>query len=78
MVKKNADSAGDCRPVHPISVCSGGRDGIRTHEPLAKLTVFKTASFNRSDTLPWFNGIIVSYLPILVNERALPRETLFL
>ncbi len=30
----------------------GGRDGIRTHEPLTKLTVFKTASFNRSDTLP--------------------------
>ena len=30
----------------------GGRDGIRTHEPLTKLTVFKTASINRSDTLP--------------------------
>lgn len=42
--------------------CFGGRDGIRTHEPLTKLTVFKTASFNRSDTLPYnCNKVIVSY-----------------
>ena len=29
-----------------------GRGGIRTHEPLARLTVFKTVAFVRSATLP--------------------------
>src|SRR5215207_9083398 len=30
----------------------GGRGGIRTHEGLAPLAVFKTAALNRSATLP--------------------------
>ena len=31
----------------------GGRGGIRTHERLASLPVFKTGAFNRSATLPY-------------------------
>jgi hypothetical protein len=31
---------------------SGGRGGIRTHERVAPLTVFKTVAFVRSATLP--------------------------
>ena len=31
---------------------TGGRGGIRTHEGLAPLAVFKTAALNRSATLP--------------------------
>src|SRR5436190_2194558 len=31
---------------------SGGRGGIRTHEGLAPLAVFKTAALDRSATLP--------------------------
>src|SRR3989304_3282448 len=31
---------------------TGGRGGIRTHERLAPLAVFKTAALNRSATLP--------------------------
>ncbi len=31
---------------------SGGRGGIRTPDGLAPITVFKTAAFNRSATLP--------------------------
>ena len=30
----------------------GGRGGIRTHESLTTLPVFKTGAFNRSATLP--------------------------
>ncbi len=30
----------------------GGRGGIRTHEALSGLPVFKTGAFNRSATLP--------------------------
>ena len=33
-------------------VCSDGGGGIRTHEALARLTVFKTAPFDRSGTPP--------------------------
>jgi hypothetical protein len=32
----------------------GGRGGIRTHEGLAPLAVFKTAALNHSATLPTF------------------------
>ena len=32
----------------------GGGGGIRTHETLSGLTVFKTAGFNRSPTPPAF------------------------
>ena len=32
---------------------SGGWGGIRTHETLAGLPVFKTGAFNRSATHPW-------------------------
>ena len=32
---------------------SGGRGGIRTHEGLAPLAVFKTAALNHSATLPY-------------------------
>ena len=33
---------------------TGGRCGIRTHEELAPLPVFKTGAFNRSANLPCF------------------------
>ena len=36
----------------PKPQVDGGRSGIRTHEPLAGLTVFKTVAFVRSATLP--------------------------
>ena len=32
----------------------GGGGGIRTHETLARLPVFKTGAFNRSATPPWW------------------------
>jgi hypothetical protein len=32
---------------------TGGRGGIRTHETLAGLPVFKTGALNHSATLPW-------------------------
>ena len=35
----------------------GGRGGIRTHEGLAPLAVFKTAALNHSATLPYFEII---------------------
>ena len=35
-----------------VSQRSGGRGGIRTHEGLAPLAVFKTAALNHSATLP--------------------------
>ena len=31
-----------------------GEGGIRTHETFAGLTVFKTVSFDHSDTSPYF------------------------
>ena len=34
------------------SIYNGGRGGIRTHETLARLLVFKTSAFNRSATRP--------------------------
>src|SRR5262249_19759479 len=36
------------------SAPAGGRGGIRTHEGLAPLAVFKTAALNHSATLPYF------------------------
>ena len=36
---------------------SGGQGGIRTHEGLAPLPVFKTGAFNRSATLPVMVGL---------------------
>jgi hypothetical protein len=35
-----------------ISICYGGRGGIRTHGTLAGTPVFKTGALNRSATLP--------------------------
>ena len=35
---------------------NGGGGGIRTHEPNTRLTVFKTAAFNRSATPPHENS----------------------
>ena len=35
---------------------TGGRGGIRTHERLAPLPVFKTGAFNRSATLPYVSA----------------------
>ena len=35
-----------------LDIATGGRGGIRTHEGLAPLAVFKTAALNRSATLP--------------------------
>src|SRR5690606_17077320 len=51
---------GFCNPTHDQTKrpsaralrLSGGRGGIRTHEELALLPVFKTGAFNRSATLP--------------------------
>src|ERR1043165_932030 len=37
---------------HPLAEHSGGWGGIRTHETLAGLPVFKTGAFNRSATHP--------------------------
>ena len=51
----------------------GGRGGIRTHERLAPLPVFKTGAFDHSATLPNF------YPPVLVPDirptRILRGET---
>jgi hypothetical protein len=38
--------------VENCGTVGGGRGGIRTHEGLAPLAVFKTAALNRSATLP--------------------------
>ena len=38
--------------ANQIKGVPGGRGGIRTHEELAPLAVFKTAAFNRSATRP--------------------------
>ena len=45
---------------------SGGRGGIRTHETLAGLPVFKTGALNHSATLPSFE--ILSELFVLLPE----------
>src|SRR5947209_1763745 len=37
--------------------CPGGRRGIRTHEGLAPLPVFKTGAFNRSASLPTLGSV---------------------
>ena len=42
-----------------ILKCNGGEGGIRTHERVAPLLVFKTSAFNRSATSP---DVINSYL----------------
>ena len=38
---------------------NGGEGGIRTHERVAPLLVFKTSAFNRSATSPRFNKYYV-------------------
>jgi hypothetical protein len=38
--------------LHCKTAVDGGRSGIRTHEPLTGLTVFKTVAFVRSAILP--------------------------
>src|SRR3989344_4721356 len=35
-----------------------GRGGIRTHDAISGITVFKTVSFNHSDTLPQCAGLL--------------------
>ena len=35
-----------------VEDANGGGGGIRTHETLSRLPVFKTGAFNRSATLP--------------------------
>jgi hypothetical protein len=47
---------------------SGGRGGIRTHEGLAPLAVFKTAALNHSATLPCERYQCLSDIP---NENVL-------
>ncbi len=43
---------------------NGGGGGIRTHEALSGLTVFKTAAFNHSATPPFLSRLsIVPYDP---------------
>ncbi len=39
------------KKIETITIAGGG-GGIRTHEDLATLPVFKTGSFNHSDTPP--------------------------
>ena len=39
-------------PKLPLGVQNGGEGGIRTHGPRERSPVFKTGSFNRSDTSP--------------------------
>ena len=39
-------------PKNRVLIFYGGSGGIRTHEALSRLTVFKTVTFNRSVTLP--------------------------
>src|SRR5579871_1912308 len=41
-----------------LLVSDGGWGGIRTHEALASLPVFKTGAFNRSTTHPWSGPIL--------------------
>ena len=38
--------------LETLNCHDGGRGGIRTHEWVAPLSVFKTDAFNRSATLP--------------------------
>jgi hypothetical protein len=40
--------------VHNGASNSGGWGGIRTHETLSRLPVFKTGAFNPSATHPYF------------------------
>jgi hypothetical protein len=46
---------GVVRECGPVNVVHGGGGGIRTHEALSSLAVFKTAGFNRSPTPPRLN-----------------------
>ena len=41
-----------------MTVSPGGEGGIRTHETLAGLPVFKTGTFNHSVTSPWTTEIL--------------------
>ena len=56
------------RAPGPFSGWRGGRGGIRTHERVAPLAVFKTAAFVRSATLP---GAIYPRNPFARPARAL-------
>ena len=57
----------------------GGWGGIRTHETVPRLAVFKTAAFNHSATHPWgglvrvyaarVNGILAGGLPGSLGRR---------
>ena len=38
--------------IYEIFEANGGEGGIRTHETLSRLLVFKTSAFNRSATSP--------------------------
>lgn len=40
--------------VHRPLISAGGKGGIRTHERVPPLPVFKTGAFNRSATFPFF------------------------
>ena len=59
-IPPNADPMRTHQPLAPADELAGavkpqaerGRSGIRTHEPLAGLTIFKTVAFVRSATLP--------------------------
>ena len=47
-----------------ILKCNGGEGGIRTHERVAPLLVFKTSAFNRSATSPliYYQYLLLSKL----------------
>src|SRR5437588_2578786 len=52
---------------------SGGRGGIRTHEGLAPLAVFKTAALNHSATLPIAANAREVYLALRVLTQMVTR-----
>gem|GEM_PF-1794659 len=49
---------------------NGGRGGIRTHDTLSGMTVFKTVRFNRSRTLPCRN-LLADY-DVALRQRFYP------
>jgi hypothetical protein len=49
---RNATCCLTCNQFKALTAHNGGWGGIRTHEALAGLPVFKTGAFNRSATHP--------------------------
>src|SRR5262249_40960408 len=59
--------------LRPNEALAGGRGGIRTHEGLAPLAVFKTAALTHSAPLPYFEIISLFCSPrVRTNPHLLP------